>query len=410
MQLVLFTGHYPFGSGEEFLENEMHVAEEYFDKITIVTTEKNPVNFTRYVPKYAKIVPVRKNMKWLRRVLECIPCLLKARVWKEFVYAKKTTVYSTMTICKQLLIEENVMSYIRRHENEWMKNEADTVYYSYWLGTDFAVNYPHLKGLKISRAHGGDCFYSRGYHPYRKEVLRNIDFVFPISEAGCKDIIEHYEDEVAGLKEKVKVARLGIIIPDAKNPYQNKKVKTIVTCSNMIQLKRLDLMIDALSEISDLEIHWVHFGKGELREKIQRYAEEKLRGKKNISYEFRGYTPNNEIMDFYKSNSVDLFVNCSDVEGIPVSVMEAMAYGIPAIGRNVGGMQELLDCSCGMLLPEKIEAHDLALAISGILELPTETYTAMRRDARSKIEKYYDAEKNYHEFFGTVKGCLNANE
>ena len=35
MQLVVFTAHYPYGHGEEFLENELCVAEEYFERITI---------------------------------------------------------------------------------------------------------------------------------------------------------------------------------------------------------------------------------------------------------------------------------------------------------------------------------------------------------------------------------------
>lgn len=409
MQLVLFTGHYPFGSGEEFLENEIRVAEEYFEKITIVTREKNPVNRTRYVPKNAEIVPVRKNMGKIQRFLDCIPCLLKTRVWKEFHDAKRATAYSAMTILKGILIQENVSGYLRRYEREWIGDGADTVYYSYWLGAEFAMNDSCLKGLKLSRAHGGDCFYSRGYHPYRKEALRNLDFIFPISEAGCKDIVAHYENDVSGLHQKVRVARLGIRIPDAFNPFPDKKRKTIVTCSNIIQLKRLDLMIDALHEITDMEIQWIHFGDGSLRETMVQYAEEKLGSSDNIRYAFRGYTPNKEIMDFYKSTSVDLFVNCSDVEGIPVSVMEAMAHGIPAIGRNVGGMEELIDNTCGRLLPEQTTPQALAAAIQTILSLPSEAYTALRANARERIKKDYNAEKNYHALFQFIEEALYAD-
>lgn len=409
MHLVIFTGHYPYGSGEEFLENEMRAAEAYFEKITIVTAEKNPANKTHYVPENAKIVPVRAHIGQLSRLLYGIPCILKARLWKEFCYAKRTTTYSPMTIIKQIFLQENVMSFIRRKEHEWVANETDTVYYSYWLGTDFAFENARLKGLKISRAHGGDCFFSRNYHPYRKEALRNLDFVFPVSEAGCKDIIEHYKNEVPGLEQKVRVARLGIVIPNAENPYCMKKEKTIVTCSHMIQLKRLDLLIEALSMIQDRKIRWIHFGEGALREQTTQYAEKLLGEKKNIQYEFRGYTPNQEILSIYETVFVNLFVNCSDVEGIPVSVMEAMAFGIPVIGRNVGGMAEIVDPSCGILMPSKIEPRDLAASITDILDLPLESYLSMRQNARKKIETLYDARKNYRTMFETVKGCFNAN-
>lgn len=40
----------------------------------------------------------------------------------------------------------------------------------------------------------------------------------------------------------------------------------------------------------------------------------------------------------------------SDSEGIPVSIMEAMSFGIPVIARNVGGMSEIVNEENGLLL------------------------------------------------------------
>lgn len=406
MQLVLFTRHYPYSSGEEFLEEEIRTAEAVFDRITIVTTQREPLSPGRYIPKNTEVVPVRKGMSGLQRGMYSILCLTRFRFWKELLHAVRTTNYSVATIFQQLLIVENAMAFIRRYRRSWLKNDPETVYYSYWLGTEFAFEGSDWKGLKISRAHGGDCFYSRGYHPYRKEALRNLDFIFPISEAGRRDLLEHYRDVVPGLEQKVVTSHMGIRIPEEENPICQSEEKTIVTCSNMKPLKRLDLMIDALSTIQDIKINWIHFGDGPLREKTMAYAREKLGNMGNIRFDFRGYTPNPEIMDFYRTTPVDLFVNCSDVEGIPVSVMEAMARGIPAVGRKVGGMDELMDSDCGILLPECIEGRDLAAAISQILQMPQEEYRRMRCSARKKIYSEFDAIKNYRILFETVKGCF----
>ena len=410
MQLVVFTAHYPYGHGEEFLENELCVAEEYFERITIVSMEKSDFGKVRYVPRNATVVPVRQNTERILQMLYGLCGLLRIRVWKEFFYARRNTAYSSAAILRQLMIQEMVMAFVRRNEQRWVKNRFDTVYYSYWLGTNFAFKGGRLQGLKISRAHGGDCFFDREYHPYRREALRNLDYVFPISEAGRRDIIEHYADEVPGLAEKVRTARLGITIPDALNPYSRQEERTIVSCSSIIQLKRLDLLIDALSEITDVRIRWIHFGDGALRGEMEQYAQQRLGGKENICYEFRGYMPNSELMYFYRSTAVDLFVNCSDVEGIPVAVMEAMAHGIPAIGRSVGGMEELIDAGCGVLLPEQVNGKELSTAIQMILSLPLEAYASLRMAARVKIEQDYDALRNYHMLYNSIKEGLSCKD
>ena len=49
---------------------------------------------------------------------------------------------------------------------------------------------------------------------------------------------------------------------------------TIVSCSNLIPLKRIDLIIHALSIVNTgKEIEWKHFGDGILRHELEKLAE-----------------------------------------------------------------------------------------------------------------------------------------
>ncbi len=59
---------------------------------------------------------------------------------------------------------------------------------------------------------------------------------------------------------------------------------------------------------------------------------------------------NDKILDVYEQFDVDFFINLSDSEWIPVTIMEAMPMGIPVIDRNVGGISEIVNKSNGLLL------------------------------------------------------------
>src|SRR5262249_42290577 len=64
----------------------------------------------------------------------------------------------------------------------------------------------------------------------------------------------------------------------------------------------------------------------------------------------------------------DLFVLPSLAEGIPVSVMEAMALGIPVIATNIAGTSELVESGTTGLLVRPTDFHSLADAIVKMME------------------------------------------
>ena len=302
------------------------------------------------------------------------------------------------------------MAYLHKARPLWEGDaHSPTIYMSYWLSasaTYLAKHRQDLRGLCVSRAHGYDCFYDRGIIPYRKMQLTGLDGIFPISDMGKQDLLAHYSQQVPGLSEKVQVHHLGVHCKNSANrAWHPGQVHTVVSCSSMISLKRLDLLVDALSQCH-LPIHWIHYGDGPLRGQIMAAARDKLDELPDITYEFRGSVPNQEILRFYETVSVDLFVNCSDSEGIPVSIMEAMAYGIPAVARNVGGNGEIVDHTGGQLLPKDICSSDLAQAINKLLTLPVAQVTAIRHAAAEKIAAQFEAETNYQNFYDQLEASL----
>ena len=86
-------------------------------------------------------------------------------------------------------------------------------------------------------------------------------------------------------------------------------------------------------------------------------------------------------------NAADVFVLSSDYEGNPLSVMEAMAAGKPMICTAVGGVPELVEDGCGLLVPPR-DAQALSKAMSHMLENPNARKSMGEKSARRAVERF----------------------
>ena len=77
-------------------------------------------------------------------------------------------------------------------------------------------------------------------------------------------------------------------------------------------------------------------------------------------------------MERYKNSEIDIVVlpsiltNTNEHEGIPIALMEAMAYSIPVISTNTGGIPELLSDGYGIIVKDK-NSKELAIAMEKLI-------------------------------------------
>lgn len=408
-RLVIFTAHYPYTNGESFLEDEIKYASNLFDDIIIVTAEKRPTAERYYVPSNAEIIESRKELSNSCVLVKTVAYMLRLKTIRELFLAMKEqhNLHSIAYLVKKMLITQRSMAYLDSVKSKWYSKES-SLYYAYWLDAEasyLSLIRNKLNGVCIARAHGGDCFFDRDYHPFRRIQLSMLDKIYPISEKGTQDIVQHYDRYVKDLSAKVQTMYLGISAPSqCMNPWMEKEEATVVSCAEVKGLKRIDLMIDALKLI-DRPIHWIHFGDGELMEDIKQYAHKQLDGLKNIRYEFAGRILKESILRFYREQSVDVFVNTSDQEGIPVSIMEAMSYGIPVVARDIGGNSELINNKCGILISSQGTPQEIADAVRRVLEMDRKQNIALRKKARDVVFTSFSEMKNYERFYRDVLCC-----
>ncbi|MTI29241.1 glycosyltransferase, partial [Xanthovirga aplysinae] len=142
-----------------------------------------------------------------------------------------------------------------------------------------------------------------------------------------------------------------------------------------------------------------HMGGGPLEKKLRNYI--KTFKQPNLQAELKGAVPHQEVLNFYREERVDVFMNVSDTEGVPVTIMEAQSYGIPVIATAVGGTSEIVSNENGILLPKACEVYDIINALSKILD---NNFYQKREKSRKSWEKKFVAEINYRKLVESILG------
>jgi glycosyltransferase involved in cell wall biosynthesis len=82
-----------------------------------------------------------------------------------------------------------------------------------------------------------------------------------------------------------------------------------------------------------------------------------------------------------------IFVLCSYMENSPMSLLEAMAAGIPVVATAVGGIPEIVSDGAGVLVPAGDEAA-LADAIASLLDDPRRARELGDAGRRRVLERF----------------------
>lgn len=187
--------------------------------------------------------------------------------------------------------------------------------------------------------------------------------------------------------EKLVTIYNGVSIPqDFDRP---KKLPTeIVSVGRLAYPKRFDLLIEAINLLPEhvkqsLKIRIV--GGGKQRELLTHLVHKKHM-EEIVSFT-GGVAPSamNEL--FF---SADVFVLLSNHEGFPMTILEAMATGLPVVASGVGGIPELITESCGVIVPNKKEV--IAEALLHMVSDTTDR-VAMGEASKERIKAHFTIEK-----------------
>ena len=400
--LIIILAHkYPFEPPcEQFLDDE--ISNYGGDELCIIPCSwkiSKECLRKNYQGEFNKVVLFKRN-KGLSFAASAFFSFFRAiflyrkdkKVCEEFSPKNSFKVYYKSLIISRLIWREITPKFN-------LKNYNKVIIYSYWLNTNaisaFLLKRQFIKTNKntyaISRAHGqGDLFLrDDGKHVNRPGVfaMQNLDKVFTISQKG-----KTFLEEEGFLNTEL--SRLGTyggkaVLKNSINRFH------IVSCSTVNENKNV---LEIAKQVAKLPFpaKWTHFGDGPLYDELFSFCSSNTN--KNVIFDLKGNVENKKIKEFYSTENIDLFINISTIEGIPVSVMEAMSFGIPCIGTNVGATSEIVINGVNGILIETNQISELSTIISDVYALNYSEKSRLKENAYRFWRENYNATNNYKQF------------
>lgn len=412
-RLLLLARRFPYNHGEvaaeSYLEAEISLLSESFERVLAVATEAPSGDVpTCSLPSNVEPVALGCTPTAAHKIsltLRGALCSAFAPIEVQEAIATEPTGKAKQRAFRGYFAARAHEKYSKLMPELKRRSFEPTAIYSFWLyDTALAALWTrdaYPCACTAARAHGYDLYRDRNhvdYLPFRELLFTELDAVLPCSEDGRA----HIEANWPGHSNKLHTSYLGTPdLPDLSNAPSGDTFH-IVSCSRAVAVKRVTLIADALA-ILDAEgrrMRWTHYGDGPELAGIK----ERCRGFSSVAAEFPGSVPNSELLRIYSQDRIDLFVNVSESEGLPISIMEACGVGTPVLATSVGGTGEIVhDGENGRLLPANPNQNEIASAIGGFMDMSGEDALLMRHASRRIWENKFRTIENARQLVGLLK-------
>jgi len=251
-----------------------------------------------------------------------------------------------------------------------------------------------LAGVNIvfSHVHG----LSRSQRTKRKLInrfiLKYVTRILAVGNAVRQDVLKSNPflppEKVMSLGNSIDIKRFANAQISKKNARADLDLNpdSIVfgAVGRLAPTKGFSYLIKALAKVklSLPKAELIFAGRGRLKTQLQKCVKEQ-----NVegSVHFLGIQP--DMTKVYRA--MDAFVLSSIAEGLPRSLLEAMACRIPTVATNVGSVSEILDNgTVGSLVPPK-DIDALAKAMIDISQIPDSKKNELTKKARDHVKKNY---------------------
>ncbi len=239
--------------------------------------------------------------------------------------------------------------------------------------------------------HAHDIYFNNRWFA---DLLNNSTDGFSISEFNIRYVQNHYQKLNP---ERIKLSRLGVYLPEnilVRN-FPKEKIN-IGFISNLEEKKGIPYLLEAFGELHQKnpdKYTLTIAGDGDYMQMIKDFVE-KNKLEKNVH--ILGRIRDQKKIDFYQNT--DVFVLPSirtkdDMDGIPVVLMEAVAYGIPIVSTNISGIPEICKNEYNGFLIDEKNTEQIVQAVEKISS-SEDLYVKFSKNSLHLAKEEYDLVKN----------------
>jgi len=208
--------------------------------------------------------------------------------------------------------------------------------------------------------------------------------------AVSASVAQQLKFELALSPEKVIIIPNGVPVPATINRglsrSPERSAPSIVTVGRLVSLKGYDQLISAALTVVEKydNARFVIVGEGPLEQELKQTIE-----RSGLAGHMRLVGPTDDVPSFLRG--ADVYVSTSHYEGMPLSVLEAMAWCVPVIVSDVPGNNDVVEHNISGLLYRLGDSEALAEAIAGTIQSPG---TAAKRAlvARQMVQDKYSTD------------------
>lgn len=248
----------------------------------------------------------------------------------------------------------------------------------------FWVTYPalilikiHRKRVVLSARGGGAKDFFRRYDVLVKQILKSVDTITAPSTFLQDVFVEAFDIKPIIVPN---IADLGQFRFRERNPITPK----ILATRSLEEIYNVSCVIKAFKMIHE---YFPESKLGIAGDGSQRVALEQLVISLNLKeyVTFYGAVEHSKIQELY--DQYDIYVNASNVDNLPGTILEAFASGLPVVSTNPGGIPYMVENGKTGLLVEKNDYDALAERVIELLKNPG-LALSLSRNARKECEKY----------------------
>lgn len=390
-----------------FMLTELTYAEKSYDKVIYITRELVNDNRSQLGENNIQIIQISKRDRVSSAVKLPVLFAQKAVIseLRNGIRFKELPQHYIKYLLLELYRTENIYHVAESVIKKYYKKAKITLQAVWFNECAIAIakikkKYPDIMAISFAHSYEIDplrtVYVGYSLDQYKLDNLDKIDFIAKRMEKIYRKALPKwitYDENKLGIRYLGCIKLFDSKRRDAKDDF------VLCTCSGCEAVKRIDLLINALSEWEAGPITWIHIGGGPYLEEWKKLAHQKLDQNRFINYRFEGKLVNRDVQRYYSEHYISLFVNVSKSEGLPVSIMEAMSYGIPALATDVGGTAEIVTKDTGMLLNVDFSGSELRAGIEYFFKMPEDLLEQYRERAFDMWKNNFDAVSNIHKYY-----------